>query len=281
MDATLASLLSFYLFSTGRRLFAMQEVSALATAQSLGPLGVHCDLVIAHDTGTRALEATWSSDKDAAQYAPEAKQADILVDVALSALRDAINVEARDSAPGDPLGDAAVKLEKEAFPQGVAHIIKMTFVDELAELQRIIALLQSAEWSSVVPKLGLDRRLARLTELEKTYRTAIALSPKTVSFAQVKDARAKGQSLMLESVAMILGLYPSDGAADLAARGALLAPILRQNEAIREYLKTRRAIEDVDPSTGKVETPPAAGGGAAAPVTPAGGSGTAGGGPSP
>jgi hypothetical protein len=30
-------------------------------------------------------------------------------------------------------------------------------------------------------------------------------------------------------------------------------PILRQNEAIRQYLRARRGVEDVDPDTGEID----------------------------
>jgi len=257
MDATLGSLLSFYAFSTGRRLFATQEVKKIAEAQGLAALGAHCGAAIAHDQATRDLEARWASDKEASQYSPEARQIDILVDTALGALRDSIDADARDAAPGDALGEAAAKLQKAAFPSGVAAVTTLSFVDELAEVQRIIALLQAAEWSGVVQQIGLGRRLSRLVELENVYQAAIAQPSKTVTFDQVKQARAKGQSLLLQAVAMILGQYPSDATADVEARRRLLEPIFRQNEAIRGYLRARRAIEDVDPATGQVEGTPA------------------------
>lgn len=52
-----------------------------------------------------------------------------------------------------------------------------------------------------------------------------------------------------------------------AARLALLAPILQQNEAIRQYLRARRAVADVNPETGEDE--PAAPGAAQATGEPA------------
>ncbi len=71
---------------------------------------------------------------------------------------------------------------------------------------------------------------------------------------------------MLQAVAIILGKYPSDNDADLAARGKLLAPIFRQNDAIRDYLRARRPVVDINPDTGE---PEATSDGAAPPeVTP-------------
>jgi hypothetical protein len=264
MDVSLSLLFNLYAFSTGRRLFALHQTRQAALGAGLNALATHCAAAITHDEGTRDLEARWAGDKDASQYAPEARPVDIQVDIALSALRDSINAEARDAEPGDPLAAAAQKLEQLAFPDGLAAVIKRVYVDELNELQRIIALLQSPEWSVLVPKLGLERRLLRLIDLETKYAAVIALPAKTTSFDEVKAARTQGQTLMLQAVAMILGQYPSESDADVAGRRALLEPILKQNEAIRAYLRERRSPEDVNPATGEVETPAAP----PAPITP-------------
>lgn len=252
MRTSLSALLNLYVFSTGRRILAMTETKRIATAKGHAALATHCDTCITHDREALQVEARWSSDKDAPQYAPEAKQVDIFVDVAMGALRDSVEAEARDVSAGDTLAADAAALGQELFPNGLQAITHASFPEELAQLQRIIGCLQSAKWSDTVRDLGLTRRLTRLVELESRYAAAIAAPTTTLTFADVRNIRAKGQNLMLQAVAMILGLHPAESEADLAAREELLAPILRQNEAIRVYLRARRSVEDVDPETGEV-----------------------------
>jgi hypothetical protein len=74
-------------------------------------------------------------------------------------------------------------------------------------------------------------------------------------FGTVKAARAQGQDLLLQTVAMIVGAFPKSTPDHVAARTALLSPIMRQNEAIRQYMRGRRggAVADVDPETGLPE----------------------------
>ena len=256
MDATLSALLQFYIFSTGRRLFALTEVQKLASAEGHTAVATHCDVALAHDRDTLQKEARWSSDKSAPQYTPDAKQVDILIDVALGALRDSLDADARDAAPGDALSESAAQLSQLLFPNGLAAVTNAPFVEQLAEVQRILTCLQSAEWASVVNDLGLGRRVARLADLEKRYASAIATTTKSISFAEVKNARTKGQQLLLQTVAMILGLYPSANESDVAARTKLLGPVLRQNELIRAYMRSRRTVEDIDPDTGAVVPSP-------------------------
>src|SRR5262245_29797803 len=110
MPAMLASLLTLYTFSTGRRLFAMHEVSKRAVGEGLTALANHCDVAIEHDRTTRMLEARWSGRKTGVQYSPLAKEIDISIDTALSALHDGLELEAKNSAPDDPLGERAETL---------------------------------------------------------------------------------------------------------------------------------------------------------------------------
>ncbi len=142
------------------------------------------------------------------------------------------------------------------FPKGVGAITTLGFVDELAELDRIVKRLDEPDFKMLVTELGLTRQVTRLQNLEGQYRAAIEGPGGHLTYAKIKDARAKGQSLMLQAVAMILGKYPSDSEADRKARGALLEPIFVQNEAIRRYLRDRKPIEDVNPETGEIEEMP-------------------------
>ena len=127
-------------------------------------------------------------------------------------------------------------------------------MDELTEVERILHTCKSADWAPVIAHLGLQRRVDRIVALESQYRAAIADPGDKIAFGEVKAARQQGQGLMLQAVAMILGLYPSDSESDLAHRTKLLAPILRQQDAIRDDLRARRPITDVNPETGEPET---------------------------
>lgn len=256
MPTFLASLLTFYAFSTGRRLFALQEVKKLAVADGFTILASHCDIAIEHDLATRVTEARWAGRKTGAQYSPLAKQLDVSIDTAISALHDGLESEAKNSAPDDPLGQQAETLRQTLYPNGVAGVTALNYIDELAEVERILRTVKSAEWAPVITTLGLSRRVARIETLEPQYRSAVADPANTLAFVEVKAARSRGQSLMLQAVAIILGKYPSDSDADLAARGKLLAPILRQNDAIRDYLRARRPVVDINPDTGEPEATP-------------------------
>ena len=163
---------------------------------------------------------------------------------------------------------------KEIYPAGVGEVTKLGFVEELATVDIIVGLLQSKELGPVVKDLGLGRLVKRLADLAVLYRASQLAQPEAaLAFSNVRVARIKGQDLLLEAIAIVLGKHHSSSPEDVAARSDLLGPILEQNDAIGAALKGRRSVVDVNPDTAAAdpgvpapaEAPGAVGGGAKTP----------------
>ncbi|AUX46696.1 hypothetical protein SOCE26_082050 [Sorangium cellulosum] len=261
MDATLESLFNLYVFTTGRRLFALQKVRALAKEQRFTELVKHCDAAVEHDLATRALERRWAGEPVASGTNPAAQRIDVLVDRTLGAIRDHVVAQTQGAAPDDPIHKEVASFLKPIFPVSVQAITSLPYIDELAAVDDIVALLKG-ELAPAAKEFGLGRLVTRLADLAVQYREALeAPPPSLIDWGRVRAARAEGQGLLLEAVAIILGKHHARTREGTAARLALLAPILQQNEAIGHYLRSRRAIADVNPETGEDEP--------AAPATPA------------
>ena len=265
VDVTLGSLFNLYDFSTGRRLFAMRQVHEQATQRGLGDVAAHAASAVEHDRQTRALDARWVA-RDVRPVAANdaaAQKVDALVDRALSALRAGAQAQADVAKAGDGIAEKVDRFLRAVFPKGVAEVASLAYVEELEAVNAIVEKLKG-ELQPLVAELGLTRQAARLEELGEEYRAALeAPKGEEISFGTVRAARARGQQFMLEAVAMITGRFPGESAGDVEARTALLGPILRQNEEIRRYLRSRRKVEDVDPESGEVDVEaPASGPGA-------------------
>ncbi len=255
-DVSLSSLFTLYVFSTGRRLFAMAQVQAVARDMGLTPLVKHLASAIAQDQKTHQLEIAWAM----AQHAPpkdggRAKRVDVQVDRTLVAIRDAVQAQIDGADASDK--ELVTQLEgmlAAFFPTGVVDVITLTFPDELAAVDRIVHKLKN-EYATLAKEIGIERLAKHLTKLAADYRAALEETSEGGGprFDEVRAARAAGQEKLLEAVAMIVGLFPSSTKEHVAARTALLGPILKQNEAIRQYLRARRALEDVDPETGEID----------------------------
>lgn len=272
MDGSLESLINLYVFTTGRLIFGIGQVRAAAAAQSFTALVKHCDMTLAHARATREMERRWAGEPADTGTNPEAQRIDVLVDGALGAIRDHAMAQTRGAASDDPIHDEVAAFVKTLFPTTVHAVTSLPYVEELAAVDDIVKLLKGS-LAAKVKDFGLSRLAKRLEGLADQYRDALDAAPTSLMpWDKVRAARAEGQGLLLETVAIILGKHHERTAAGTAERVALLGPILKQNDQIGQYLRARRAVSDVDPSTGK-DTPGAPGGateadGAAAP-TPA------------
>ena len=268
MDISLSALIQLYQFPTGRRLFGLRRVAARAETAGFTELKQHCDAAIAHDKECQALEHRWASIAAAARGkrpgpAPstDTRSIDALVDRTLTAIRNHAEEQRSGAAPDDPIHVLVTDFLKKIYPAGLQKVTRLPYVEELEAVDGIMVQLKGQELAPVVTELGLERLRDRLAGLAVQYRTALEKSdPETLVFGKVRAARAEGQDLLLEAVAIILGKHHGKSAADMAARAELLAPILEQNEAIGALIRSRRSVTDVHPDTG-AEEPEGAGDG--------------------
>lgn len=252
LDGTLASLIPiFYVFTTGRRLFAMNQVLELAKAQVFDELVADAMTSIDHDMKTLKLEVQWDGRNTGSPIPPEMRQVDIDTDATMVRIRDILTNQVEDTEPGDPFATAGTDLLGNIYPQGVAAITSLSYVEQLAHVKRITEELDDPKWQPMLKEFGLVRLCERLKGLYAQYHSLMNMSQSpTVKFAEVKAARDRGQSLMLQAVVTILHKYKDDTKENTEARLSFLKPILDQNEAVRQYLKSRQPVADVNPETG-------------------------------
>lgn len=242
--------------STGRRLFVMRRTRPLIEARGHDDVLLHIDEGIAHDMQTRQVDLVWSTVRSRAQSAPSIGPVDVRVDHGMTALRDAAQAQARGAAPSDAIHGQVESFLGEVLPLGVYAVTSLPYVEQLNAMEIMVDKLQGPLLAQVV-ELGIMRQSLRLTELLPLYRDAIygsAGGNTGLDFATVRAARQRGQRYLYEVIAMILGkYYRADDPAHKAARAELLGPIVEQSEAVRAYLRARRAVRDVDPETGEPE----------------------------
>jgi hypothetical protein len=257
MDSTLKTLFDLYILSTGRRVFALRQVKPIAQQMKKRALVTLIGRALKHDERTLRLEASWA----ASGYKSDpqrVKRIGAQVDRTLSAIRDVAIGQARAGEPGSELHETLHEFLGALFPGGVFAIAALPYVEELAAVETLVGQLRGP-FERHVEELGVGRLVERLAALAVEYREAQEERPRAeASWADVFAARAKGQTLLLQIVAVIAGTYFDESSAEHTnARAALLEPILDQQEAVRLYLKVRKPVEDVDPATGAAQEVPA------------------------
>lgn len=256
MDITLGILFKLYGFSTGRRMYAMSLVRPIAVGLGNKRIVKHIDTALAHDRVTRALDLRWAGRALLNRGDGKLKEVDALTDNMITALRDGALLQTRGMEPGDAIHDTVDAFLEDLLPAGVQAITSLPYVDQISAVDTLVSRLQGP-LAPMVEELGLTRQVDRLAELAVAYRAALdesTMGADAVVFAEVREARERGQEYLLELVVLILSAYLEATPEQREARDALLTPIMLQNEAIRDYLRTRRAPRDVDPDSG-VEEP--------------------------
>ena len=257
MDTSLATLISLYSFSTGRRLLAFRQLRTLTQTPtySFPTLEAHLTAALDHDDKTRTLERRYATTTTtpSSKGITEARRVDILVDRTLSAIRDAAAAQANGAEEGDPIIAVSEDFSRTVFPKGVSDMTSLSYADELSAVEGLVLAFKT-ELAPAIAELGLTRLAKRLASLAIDYRIAVdAPEPEVVSFGDLRAARAKGQQHLVQAVAQILGKHWRSTPEDVTARAALMAPILKQNEAIRQALRAHRTPEDVNPDTGEID----------------------------
>jgi hypothetical protein len=255
MLVSLNSLFNIYTFSTGRRMYSMSLVKPIAAARKAKEIVTHIDMALAHDRVTRILDIRWDGRQQLNRGGGKLKAVDGLTDNTITAIRDGAVLQTRGMQPDDPIHGVVEAFLAEALPAGVQAITALPFVDQVSAVDAIVTKLQGP-LAPVVKELGLTRQVERLAALAVEYRAALdesTLRSDAIVYEEVREAREKGQQYLLALIVLILATYRDDTPEDEEAREALLTPILQQNEAIRVYLRNRRAVRDVDPDTGLEE----------------------------
>ncbi len=252
METSLETLFNFYVLSTGRRTFALQQMKPIAADLEEKALVTMINRALEHENKTLKLEAAW----EASGYNSDpqrVKKVDVKVDRTLTAIRDTASAQARAVEPGEKLHKNVHELLGQIFPAGVNAISSMPYVEELMAVDTIVKQLKGP-FASHVQELGLGRLADRLAELAKEYREAQLEKPAgDIDFGHLRAARAKGQEQLLQVVAVVIGTYYGSTPEHTRLRTALLEPFLDQQEAARQMMKSRRPLEDIDPTTGEAK----------------------------
>jgi hypothetical protein len=256
MDVSLSQFIKVYGFSTGRRMVALRKTRKVALGLGAHAIVVHIDIALEHDSKTRELDLEWLGYRDSQLTRSELRPIDDLVDTSLTGIRDGALSLTKGARHCDAIADKARRLLAEVFPAGVAAVSTLPCVDELAAVEVIASRLQG-DLAPLVSELGLTLQVKRLVDLVPEYRQVIDKGPDAIEFRKVREAREQGQLYLLEVMTLILGTYfNSKSSEHMAARAALLEPIMEQQEAIRVYRQARRPVLDLDPETELLDTRP-------------------------
>jgi hypothetical protein len=254
MDASLTSLMNLYVFTTGRRLYVLRRM--LPRAEQMYPELVE-PLRTAIRSGERVMEMeTVYANQPPSSGNAEALATDNRLDQVLSAFYTFLCSVATAAPPDSANARAAVRVRDGVFKGGIQGLIQLTHPEEVEAVDGMLRKL--SEYLDEIKTLAVAPIIDEVRRLNRQFRAALdAKRPSGVSYDEVRASQAKNQEELLGVVAMVMGRFAGFREGDVDKRSELLAPVMEQNEAIAAYRRSRRAVPDVEPSTGEETQQPA------------------------
>jgi hypothetical protein len=270
MEGVVVSLINLYPFPTGRRLYALEMVQRRARELGIKVVAEHAQRGIAHDRATMAMETAGRPGHDECPGAlpmtdgealmvpskEPSKEIDTQLHRAILGLDSYLDLQVRVFAADSVRGHAATILRQVLLPMGAGAMLQLPIAEELAEVDALIDRLdflpEAADAMAALP--DIEPIVGRIKELAGQYRLSRDGKGRVAGPEQICEARIRGQRLLAETVALIVGHFAVNAPNDDEGRSYLLEPILRQNQALREARQRRRQPTDIDPRTGLEES---------------------------
>lgn len=242
--------LDLYILPTGRRVFCQRQVARHARAMGLVRIAGHAEAAVEHDQATLQLELKRQSAPSPGRYSPETMQLDSKLDRAITGLDSYLDAEIRLFGEDSPRGQAAARVRRTIFPNGVAAITALPYVQESEAVRALLARLDEPDMIDELGRIPHTRAAIEQVRLHhQAYHEALSKDSQAVPTSEeVRTMQARGQELLARTVALILAHYVITE--DEQAAHTLMAPIMRQQEALTELRRRRRYPTDVDPETG-------------------------------
>jgi hypothetical protein len=244
-------LVNLYLFPPGRGIHALERVHAGALVLALDDVVLYAANGIAQFRALSELQTRLRTGR-VNLYGADTIELDNLLDRSLTTVDTHLDGQMRLFPEAHPRAVAAGIIRPALFVEGVAAITRQSFVQQRVSVDR---LLEAYHAPALVPARAdlpeLDPMMARVAELNQLYGTSIdGYDRERPSVDRLRAAQERAQCCLAETVVLILAASLRVAPEQRDSVAALLEPILRQNEAVRQSRRRRQPAQDVEPVDG-------------------------------
>jgi len=220
------------------RLSALCRVGADAEAALLRQM-------LEFKTGQRAPDAT-------RVWPREVLDLDVALDRRVGVAHNLIRSMA-DVYAGAPSGPAWSALILAAFPEGATYYTAVPYVEEAARVGVLLEVLGEARWAPLLADGGVAQAVADVRAAHASYAAAVSRFDRADKVGW-DDVKARDLANHQRLCVLIAGIV-HELADDATARAAALEPCAHQDHEIFQLLRARRAVLDVDPTSGEPIAP--------------------------
>lgn len=246
MSDAILRFFKLYRLPPGRRIHALEQVAERAREVGLTSIAEHADMAAAEDRKILDKRNLRRADRKAL-YGEEAVALDSLLDRTIHAFESYVILQAQMFDGAHSRTVAARLIRKKLMPQSANAITKLTYVEQHAEVNRLLAHAEEADVAEAVAELPDARPLLdHIAEINVRYGASLGGYTTIPSAAEIKADNDQGNVRVAEIASMIFAYFAMNPDADRSQRDHLLEPIERQNMAMRDLRRRRRAPVDLD-----------------------------------
>jgi hypothetical protein len=251
MLVPVSRLVNLYLFPPGRGIHALERVHAGALALGQDEVVLYAADGIVQFRTVAELQTRFRTGR-VNLYGADTIELDNQLDRSLTTIDTHLEGQIRLFPAVHPRAVAAGVIRPVLFLEGVAAITRQSFVQQRVSVDRMI---EAYHAPALVPARAdlpeLDPMVARVAELNQQYGTSIdAYDRERPSGDRLRAAQERAQNCLAEVVVLILAASLRGAPEQRASVAALLEPIMRQNEAVRQSRRRRQPVQDVEPIDG-------------------------------
>lgn len=255
MPVSLFEYLSIRRPPTGRSVFALYKMDAIAAPEREPGLHEHIEKAISHGHVTLGLERDWLHQRaNQSTRRGDAMLVDNEFDRSWSSLHSYLRGQIL-GPPADPVRVAAETVLARALPLGVGAVTQLSFELQLGASDAVLELF-SGELAPYVPTLRLERHIDSIKEVSGRFRKELEKETRPLTWDKVAAAQARMHELYAAVILNVLGRYVGEDHASRARREALLSEVNRQDALLGDLYRRRRPVVDVDPESGEEVAPP-------------------------
>ncbi|MCU0689927.1 MAG: DUF6261 family protein [Polyangiaceae bacterium] len=257
---TVSVLFNLYQQPPGGVIYSVEGTKQAAVRLNLPDVAQSCDACLESARAYLDRNGQWERTKNTskARGEGEARTLDPTLDRSVAGIYNHVENLVRSFSKDHELAVAAREFSRLAFPNGAEGITSLPYAEELVAVKNLIQRSDDPDdLAALVDKLSLKPMVENLRELAVKFETALRrVFPGETTWDQLKVAAADCHERYVQLVALIAGKYNLQTPEHIAARVALLGPIMEQDARIAESRKLRRPVPDVDPNTGELLVTP-------------------------
>ena len=252
---TINELFTVHSLPVGRAVYALQEMVLLPTVRDSPDLGGLVEAILEMGRARYAARYAADNESDATRDASSrslVRRSREVTEARLRGFHGQLESLTRLRDAREDL-EAIKALRRVLYPNGLRAVIKLDDAEVVEFVANAIEVIRTAKGKET-DRLGLREYVNVVATSSSALGEALKAYGQSGQDSEGEQDAAELQTGISAIIAKVISRYPGLSTGEDMTRAALLEPLLKQSDAVGDYLRRHRVVRDIDPTTG-VELP--------------------------